>query len=102
MYTQVYTYLNHHIIHYILVQINTLCLIQFRAEPAEGLKIWGAISYISFYGTGFATISEKMGGGHFVSNWSFTRTSPGNQVWSPFLSDFDSFWSSFKGLSGSS
>ena len=39
MYTQVY--LNHHIIHYILVQINTLCLIQFRAEPAEGLKIFG-------------------------------------------------------------
>ena len=34
-----------------------------------------------------------MGGRHFVSNWSFTQTSPWNQVWSPFLSDFDSFWS---------
>ena len=42
---------------------------QHSTEPAEGLKIWGTISNISFYGTRFATISDKMGGGHFVSNW---------------------------------
>ena len=46
------------------MQINTLCLIQFRAEPAEGLKIkiWGAISNISFYGTGFAIFSKWVEG----------------------------------------
>ena len=44
------------------MQINTLCLIQFRAEPAEVLKTWGAISNISFYGVGFATFSKWVDG----------------------------------------